>query len=145
MTDVTLERQLPDAPSAVWEALTKPEILAQWWGHDGFTLGPLMEIDFSRTGPWAFEMTSPDGRHFKASGQITHVTPGRSVGFTWSWHDPEDQRGPESHVSIMLEEIGRDGTLLTLRHVDLPGDEAAAGQQRGWGSVLDRLSRIFQP
>ncbi len=144
MSDVTLDRILTAPPEEVWRALTEPEKLAQWWGHDGFAMGPLMMLDFAQIGPWAFEMTSPEGRHMKASGQVTHVTPGQSIGFTWAWHDPEDRRGPESHVTITLTASGAHSTHLRLSHVDLRGDEAGAAQNRGWTSVLGRLDRLFQ-
>ncbi|MBF9032740.1 SRPBCC domain-containing protein [Rhodobacterales bacterium HKCCE2091] len=143
MPDLELTRSIPAPPTEVWDAIARPEILLTWWGHDGFTLHDTADLDLGREGPWRFGMTSTEGRRMTASGHVTHVRPGRSVGFTWAWHDPEGRRGPESHVTIALAETADGHTELTLRQTGLADADSVARQGGGWGSTLGRLQRLF--
>ena len=79
------------------------------------------------------------GQTFKVSGQVTHVTPPKSVGFTWGWHDEKDQRGHESHVTFSVSEMPT-GSRLTIDHRDLDGSDMRAGHERGWTSALSKLT-----
>jgi uncharacterized protein YndB with AHSA1/START domain len=50
-----------DAPrELVWQAWTKPEHLAQWWGPKGWTL-PVCKMDFRPGGVWHYCMRGPEG------------------------------------------------------------------------------------
>ena len=88
------------------------------------------------------EMHSPDGRIFKASGQVIRVDPPRALGLTWAWHDDDGTRGHESQVLIELEPQG-DMTGFKLSHTGLPDAESAQNHTGGWNSSLDRLERLF--
>jgi uncharacterized protein YndB with AHSA1/START domain len=57
--------RLFDAPrDLVFEAWTRPEHLAEWWGPDGFTL-TTHSFDFRPGGVWRFVMHGPDGRDYQ--------------------------------------------------------------------------------
>ena len=71
------------------------------------------------------------------------MDPPKSVGFTWAWHDENDKRGVESHVTIRLVPAQGGGTELQLSHVDLPEGEAAASHQKGWNSSLRKLDALI--
>lgn len=142
MPTVTLERSF-DAPiERVFAFVTKTEHLLKWWGHDGMTL-PEHDLGFDRPGPWMSVLQSAEGNRFKMSGQVTHVEAPTSVGFTWAWHDAEDRRGAESHVTIRLAPAADGGTDMVLTHVDLPDEDMAGRQRRGWTSTLGRLERVL--
>lgn len=50
-----------DAPrELVWQAWTKPEHLAQWWGPKDWTL-PVCKVDFRPGGVWHYCMRGPQG------------------------------------------------------------------------------------
>jgi uncharacterized protein YndB with AHSA1/START domain len=61
--ELRIERTL-DAPIAlVWEAWTRPEHIAQWWGPNGFT-NTISLMDVVPGGQWNLVMHGPDGRDY---------------------------------------------------------------------------------
>lgn len=141
MPDLTLERQFNAGPARVFEFISKTEHLLKWWGPEGVFL-PEHNLSFERTGPWMSVMQNAEGQRFKVSGHVTHVDPPKSIGFTWAWHDENDVRGVESHVTIRLVPEQNGGTQLQLSHVDLP-EETAESHQEGWNSTLNKLERLL--
>ena len=144
MPDLRLERDLDVSPDELWTFISAPEGLIQWWGPEGVTI-PDHNLDFTRLGPWHSVMIGSEGKRYKVTGQVTHVRPKTSVGFTWAWHDEDDARGPESHVTLSIEPIGSDRARLVLDHMELPDDEAARHHNEGWISCLKKLERQFAP
>ena len=55
-------RVLPYPPQRVFEAFAKPELLARWWGPDGFT-NTFEVFEFTVGGRWKFVMHGPGGSH----------------------------------------------------------------------------------
>ncbi len=141
MATLTLERDFAADPETVFAYVSKTEHLLKWWGPEGMTL-PEHQLDFTSKGQWVSVMQNADGQRYKVSGQVTHVDPPRSVGFTWAWHDESDTRGVESHVTIKLVPAANGGTRFQLSHVDLPSDEVAANHEQGWTSSLRKLERL---
>jgi uncharacterized protein YndB with AHSA1/START domain len=73
------------------------------------------------------------------SGHYVEVTPPSRVVFTWGWEGEANPVPPgSSRVEIDLVPDG-DGTILRLRHRDLP-EEARAAHTKGWQTYLSRLS-----
>lgn len=145
MTDLTLTRRIDATPEEVFKALTEPALLLQWWGPVGVTIDPDagLTLDFTRPGPWGSVMVNDDGQRFKVTGQVTHVDPPNSVGFTWAWHDDADARGHESHVTLTVEPVSGGASLLTLSHVDLADQDSADSHNQGWSSSLAKLLALF--
>lgn len=146
VADLNFTREYPVALGRLWRAVTEPVQLIQWFGPEGVFI-EACAMAFSRTGPWHCRMVGKQsGDVFTVSGQVTSVRPpqdGRgSIGFTWAWHDAEDRRGPESHVTFTVEEIPG-GARLTLTHVGLAGLEAAQAHSQGWLSTLRKLDRFY--
>ena len=69
-----------DAPrERVFRAFSDPQVLARWWGPDGFT-STFQEFDFRPGGAWRFVMHGPDGADYRnASDFIEVVSPERIV------------------------------------------------------------------
>lgn len=143
MATLTLERRLAAAPERVFDYVSKTEHLLKWWGPEGTQVPPEEHaLSFQKTGPWMSVMMNAAGNRFKVSGQVTHVDPPASIGFTWAWHDENDRRGVESHVTIKLVPAQGGGTELTLTHVDLPDEETGFTHRDGWTSSLRRLEAM---
>jgi len=144
MATLTLERTFDAAPERVFDYISRTEHLLKWWGPETIHIAE-HQLALDRLGPWMSVMVNREGRRFKVSGQVTHVDPPNAIGFTWAWHDENDTRGLESHVTMRLVPALNGGTDFTLTHVDLPSDEAAQNHSEGWGSSLNKLARLAQP
>ncbi|PVH29108.1 SRPBCC family protein [Pararhodobacter oceanensis] len=135
--DLRFERLYKVPVARVFEIVTQPEHLADWWGPEGIARCE-GHLDFTAKGPWDSTMINQDGARFKVSGQVTKLDPPNIVAFTWGWHDENDARGDESHVTIELtEEDG--GTRFVMTHRGLSSKEAAEQHNRGWTSSLRKL------
>jgi uncharacterized protein YndB with AHSA1/START domain len=141
MPSLTIERTFEAAPEKVFDYVSKTEHLLKWWGPEGMSL-PEYDLAFDRTGPWLSVMQNAEGQRYKVSGHVTHVDPPKSLGFTWAWHDENDVRGMESHVTIKLVPAIGGGTRMLLNHVDLP-EESVANHEQGWASSLRKLENLL--
>jgi uncharacterized protein YndB with AHSA1/START domain len=141
MATLTIDREFEADPATVFDYVSKTEHLLKWWGPEGMTVRE-HDLAFDRKGPWVSVMQNAEGQRYKVSGQVTHVDPPHSVGFTWAWHDENDQRGVESHVTIKLVPAANGGTRFLLSHVDLPSKDVAANHNQGWTSSLRKLERL---
>ena len=141
MTDIVITRIFRAGLDHVFDYISTPERILEWWGPEGMSV-PVAQMDFGKHGPWMSEMHAPDGKIFKVSGEVTNVDPPKSVGFTWARHDDNDQRGHESHVLIELEATG-DMTRFTLTHSGLADQASADSHNDGWTSTLDKLEQII--
>lgn len=138
MTDLRLEREFPVTPEKLYAWVTTTEKLLKWWGPEGLHV-PEHDLSFSRLGPWYSIMQNAEGQQFKVSGQVTHLDAPKSVGFTWGWHDDDDQRGAESHVTFTIIETVS-GARLVIDHRELGDDEISANHESGWTSSLRCLA-----
>ncbi|SHK21992.1 Uncharacterized conserved protein YndB, AHSA1/START domain [Shimia gijangensis] len=141
MTDLTLERDFSVSAERLFQAISTRADLLKWWGHEGMHV-PEETLDFTQTGPWLSVMQNAEGQRYKVSGQVTHVDPPKSVGFTWAWHDDSDARGAESHVTFSVSET-QIGSRLTIDHRDLGDDEISTNHQAGWSSSLRKLDALL--
>jgi uncharacterized protein YndB with AHSA1/START domain len=95
---VKREIVLPSPREEVWEALTDPERLEDWFANE-------VELDLREGGDATFRWSNGEERH----AVITEVEPLRRLGFEWDDCDSED--GGE--VEFTLDD-DVDGTRLTV-------------------------------
>jgi uncharacterized protein YndB with AHSA1/START domain len=143
MADLRLERDLNISAADLWDYVTTPEGLLQWWGPEGLTV-PEHNLDFTRLGPWFSIMMNAEGGRYKASGQVTKIIPNQSVSLTWAWHDDADARGDETQVTFQVEALGNNQARLILEHKGLPDEEGPQTHRAGWTSSLHKLERIIK-
>ena len=73
-----------------------------------------------------------------AGGEFVEIDPPKRLVYTWGWERGAPRAAGSSTVEFELVSKGT-GTLLRLRHHDLPGEAAAASHRRGWAHYLPRL------
>ncbi len=93
MSTDTVRREvvLPATPDEVWEAITLPEALRDWFGAE-------VDWDVQPGAPGQFRVD--DGTVREA--RVAQVDPGHHLAFTW-W--PEGREGEASRVDYDLEEV----------------------------------------
>jgi uncharacterized protein len=71
-------RDLPHSPDAVYAAFASPDVLASWWGPDGFT-NSFEVFEFQVGGRWKFTMHGPDGRNYPNESEFSALEPAAKV------------------------------------------------------------------
>lgn len=107
---LTIERTFGASRERVWNALTDPALLEQWWAPRPWKT-ETVTMDFSVGGRWFYAMVGPEGeRHFCRMDYVA-IEPGRR-------YKAEDAFTDESGTPI--ESLPRQ-TFETTLHEDGPG------------------------
>jgi len=128
-TDFTVIEQtvrIAAAPETVWTFWTEPERLAEWWGADAEVVaepGGLFRVVMER-GPVML-------------GTFTELDPPHRLVFTFGWEQnaPGEPLAPGSTIVEVTMTPDDGGTLLVLRHSEMPATHAA-DHAKGWDHYL---------
>jgi uncharacterized protein YndB with AHSA1/START domain len=141
--EIRLTRLFDAPPELVYEAMTKPEHVRQWWGRlgEGYSV-PVCEIDLRVGGRWRFVNRHPNGSA-EFYGEYRELNPPRRVVFTEIFADFPDA---ESIVTSELTAEGS-GTRLTAT-VRYPSQQirdivVGTGMAKGAGISYDRLEDLL--
>lgn len=129
-----------DAPrERVYQALTEPTALTQWWGPDGFTT-QVVALDLRVGGGYRLAMQPPDGELFHLSGEFVDVVPPSRLAYTFRWEepDPDDQ---ETVVKLVLESVG-DVTKVSLWQGYFATGARLALHKNGWTESFKKLRAL---
>jgi uncharacterized protein YndB with AHSA1/START domain len=144
-SELHMKRVFAAPRQMVFDAWTKPEIVAQWWGPAGFTT-PVCEIDARSGGVLRIHMRGPDGTIYPMTGRFVEFYPPYRFHFTSSPLDKDGNPLFDLWNSVFFEEV-EGGTQVTLDvHVTMMTREAPQylkGMTIGWTQTLDRLGKLL--
>ena len=129
MESVTRDVVLPAEVDQVWEAITDPDRLADWFGAE-------VEIDALQPGGRA-EFHGEDGSVRRAV--IEEVDPGHKLSYRWWPYDADDPApgAPrQTRVELVIEAVPS-GTRLVVTEAPLFSASASASAQ--WSGRLQTL------
>ena len=137
--------RLFDAPRRlVFEAMTQPEHVKQWWGRlgEGYSV-PVCEIDLRPGGAWRFVNRHPQGEAVFYGVYREIATPDRLV-FTEIYEPFPDAESIVS--SVFTEENGKTRMTVTVLY---PSPEVRdmvikTGMAKGAGISYDRLEDLVR-
>lgn len=132
------ERTLPFSPQNVYNAFASADLLANWWGPEGFT-NEFEVFEFNVGGRWQFVMVGPDGAHYQNQSFFTDLEPASRIVIR---HDCE----PFFTLTVQLTEVAG-GTHLSWKQVFDNIEVARVVRQRvGTANEenLDRLTRLLE-
>jgi uncharacterized protein YndB with AHSA1/START domain len=136
---LTIERLIAAPPERVFELWTDPEMLARWWGPDGYEI-PASAMDVRPGGRWRTTMRSPEGTLHTVSGVYRTIDPPRRLVFTWAWDDDKGVRGHETEVTVTFQSAPG-GTKLALTQQTFQNADQRARHEHGWQSSFNCLER----
>jgi uncharacterized protein YndB with AHSA1/START domain len=130
---VEREIRIAARPETVFDFFVDPEKMVQWKGRRA-------ELDARPGGVYRVEIND----EAIARGEYVEIDAPNRVVFTWGWEGQESGEHAvppgSSRVEIELTPDG-DGTLVRLRHLDLPAQSRDVHGQ-GWDLYLGRLARV---
>lgn len=107
--------RIVDAPrELVWEAMTNPKHVVNWWGPNGFT-NTLEKMDFRVGGVWKHVMHGPDGKDYPNFSTFTAIVKPERIEFL---HGGTSKGDPDVQFDATwtFEALGNQ-TRVTIRAV----------------------------
>jgi uncharacterized protein YndB with AHSA1/START domain len=142
MATLSIDRHFRASPEAVFAYLTQTDKLLEWWGPAGTTVTD-HSLDLSRLGEYWFDMSGPEDRTSRVTGEVLEIDPPRLVEFTMNVPGQPGWRGIDSLVRFELAPDGDGGTRFRLIQSGLTDEQLAEGSKQGWVGTLARLERIL--
>jgi len=136
---LTIVRRIKAPPQRVYDAFTRPELIALWWGPDA---GPVLhvEADARVGGRFRIVFQTLDGERHEMTGAYRETDPGRRLVWDTTWITfPERQ----SIVTVDFIAIAG-GTELTVHHAQLHDEEVRAAHHVGWTGTLNKLQTLLE-
>lgn len=140
--ELVISRTFQAPRRLVWEALTTPEHVRNWWGPRKYQM-TVCEIDLRVGGRWRFAQAGPDGMEVAFSGEYREIVPPERLVSTEGY---EAFPGHEYVATVTLDE--HDGVTTFTNHVvyqskaDLDA-VLASGMEPGMQETYDRLDEVL--
>ena len=134
-TDALVEEIAIQAPAQrIFDALTSPEALMQWWGREGQFEITECESDLRPGGQWAMRGNSYGGRRFNLTGEYREIRPPSLLVLTWlpDWY-------PDATESLVRWDLDEKDGVTTVRVTHSGLTETARQSHRGWPQILTWL------
>lgn len=140
-TTLHITRIIPAPVEKVWDAWTRPELLAKWSAPEGVE-HISYDVDLRVGGAYTLVMRTPEGGQHTAVGTYTEIDAPHRLVYTWDWVEEDYRMGVDTIVTVELRPAG-EATEVILTHDLFPAAEATQGHNEGWTSCLNRLEGIF--
>ena len=138
---IHIERIFNATRDRVWEAMTKPELVAQWWGRGNKLDVERMELH--RGGHWRFVEHSDHGTH-GFEGRYREVTPPERIVMTFEW---DGMPGYVAIETVTLVDLGDGRTRIvtdSLFHTTEERDGMmSSGMEGGLNQSYEALDRVL--
>jgi len=121
----------------VFGAWADPELLARWWGPNGFT-NTFHEFAFKEGGQWRYTMHGPDGKDYPNHNVFEQILPQERIAI-------RHLSGHEFVLTAVFEDAGA-GTRLTFRQQFMDAEEYEQVKPycvEGNEQNLDRLGSLL--
>jgi uncharacterized protein YndB with AHSA1/START domain len=140
--EIRVERIFDASRERVWQAMTDPALVAQWWGR-----GNRLDIEYmdvKRGGHWRYVEHAPDGQVHGFEGRYREVTPPERIVRSFEWD------GMPAYVIIetmTLEDLGDGRTRILTTMLFHQNDERDGflhtGMEGGLNQSYDALDRLL--
>jgi uncharacterized protein YndB with AHSA1/START domain len=132
-TELTLTRTIPAPPDQVYDVwLDSKSPGGPWFGCERVILDPKVDGLF-------YHYVTHENRDWAHYGRFVALDRPRRIEHTWV---SEGTRGLESLLTITFEPAGK-GTLVTLKHSNVPDDDFGRQHGEGWSYVLGAIEARF--
>jgi uncharacterized protein YndB with AHSA1/START domain len=154
----TITRAFAAPRARVWDAWTRPEALAAWFGPKG-TCGTVLAFDLRPGGEWRGRMDMPDGGAMYSKFVFREIEPMSRLVWVHGFADSEGnrirapfaERFPLEMLTTVLFSDEGEGTRIELSWTPLdssPEEEAFIASMMesmngGWSGSFDQLDALL--
>ena len=138
---LVIRRTFAASPQRVYDAWTTPGMLKQFMAPEDITVDDV-ELDLRTGGTFRIGFLKPDGEIWYAKGAYREISPARRLSMTWIWEEDEPSEERETLLTLEFQPLDG-GTEFTLRHELLASEESRTGHERGWNSMLEKLTAVL--
>lgn len=140
LQSVTLKRHFAISAERLFELLSTPEHMQQWFHPSPEIRMELDQQAFEVGGRYKFYYHIPNGEIHTVVGEYCAIEPPTLIAFTWGWEEPDENAGINTLVTLSLDE--QDGrTELTVLHEQLHAGDMLDRHEAGWLGTLDLLEQ----
>ena len=137
-TELVITREFVVPKSLVFKALTEHEHIKKWNSPKNLDV-TFSEGELKVGGRYSYGMQSGDGPEYVLTGEYKEIKQPDRIAFTQSQaNEPDGSSGPETEISISLEE--HEGkTTMEFHHRGFPSKEFRDGAIHGWNQAFEKL------
>ncbi|MGC4087118.1 MAG: SRPBCC family protein [Polyangiaceae bacterium] len=140
--EMRVERIFNAPRERVWQAMSDPKLLAQWWGRGNKV--DVERYELKRGGHWRF-VEHTDHGSFGFEGRFREVRPPEFVSQTFEWD------GQPGHVIVnsqSLEDLGDGRTKLVVTSLFMTAEDrdgmAQSGMEAGMNQSYAALDALLE-
>src|SRR5216684_8158499 len=141
--EILIERVFDAPRRLLFDALTRCEHVAQWYGPRAMALTSC-EIDLRVGGTWRYVVRDPAGNDFGFSGEYREIVPHERLVCTENFEGIPP--GHDYLVTVTLDEQGGKTTLRSHLQYKSPEDRDGhiqSGMEPGMRETYDRLAELL--
>jgi uncharacterized protein YndB with AHSA1/START domain len=137
--EIVLTREFDAPRDLVFEAFSKAEHMAHWWGPKGSTM-QVSEMDFRPGGAWRFVERAADGNAYGFRGEYRDIVRPERIVWTFEFE------GMPGHVSVetmIFDDLGGRTRITGTAVFDSAEDRDGmiqSGMEQGAAESYDRLA-----
>ncbi|HEY4160058.1 MAG TPA: SRPBCC domain-containing protein [Polyangiaceae bacterium] len=135
---LVLRRLVRASPARVFEAWTRPDELARWWGPNGVTCVGA-EVDLRVGGGYRIGNQLPDGKVLWIVGVFELIEAPHKLVYSWRLEPGPDTR---ERVTVQFEPRAG-GTEVVVTHERIANAPLRDQHEQGWHGCLDGLARLL--
>ena len=135
---VFINRKFNCSPTSLFDWLTKPDLLAQWFGPPNYTIG-MVQTDTRINGKYSIELVSPGDQHFFIEGEYLEINAPNSLEFALRYTGLPTPP-PESTVKIKLTAVGENECQLSLTQQFELAPTDMENRTKAWEYMLEKLA-----
>jgi uncharacterized protein YndB with AHSA1/START domain len=141
--EIVITREFDAPRELVWEAISNPKHVVNWWGPRGFT-DTMIEMDFRPGGVWKHTLCGPDGVNYPNEAVFIEIVKFERIVYS---HGGHRESGPSVRFTSTwtFEPLAANKTKITMRGVFPSAAERDRvvkefGAIEGGKQTLERLS-----
>jgi uncharacterized protein YndB with AHSA1/START domain len=126
----------------VWQACTRPEHMARWWGPRKYT-NDVLEMDVRPGGAWRIDQKAESGQVYRFFGTFLELVEPEKLVLTFNFEGNPGDEVIESHTFESVEGGTRLSTVSRFARIEDRNGMRDAGMEGGARESYERLDELL--